>query len=370
MIMDIQLQLTDGRFNPRDKNKVITFKHKSRVVLGRDDRCDFTLPCKQKLISRLHARLDKKGRDVVITDMSANGTFLNSEAEPIGQNKGMLLRCGDTIRIGDYVLTFWSRQALLDLHSVSPVPARPAAVTLAQSINGVAGSQPAASQTTQIPEDWNTPVKKMVPRPSTTGYSNRQFVDGLLKGLGVSNRSVICEQLTAEQMVVIGRCLRAALNGMHKQRDYIDKIKGSLLPTSSTAKKKYNLSAEVNAFLKKMLDNDNADQSILPLQLVEYHKALIDDQSAIYKSFNKAIDAFREELSPLNIEATFQECRAKDSKITCRLLPDIGRWDTYKRLWGEKCVNFKRIIQAHFAENMKALEFKRAQQSRDERPSR
>jgi len=65
------------------------------VLLGRSDQC--TLRLTDGSVSRLHARIDRKGSDYVITDLdSANGLFLGDR-----RIKEHVLRRGDDLFLGD-----------------------------------------------------------------------------------------------------------------------------------------------------------------------------------------------------------------------------------------------------------------------------
>ena len=69
------------------------------VIVGRSpEEADLCL--NNPKVSRLHARIDVKGRDKILVDMnSSNGTYLNDERMKAGQ--AYILHTGDTIRIAD-----------------------------------------------------------------------------------------------------------------------------------------------------------------------------------------------------------------------------------------------------------------------------
>ncbi len=77
-----------------------TFEITELASIGRDDACAVRLEGKH--ISRIHARMEKRGDAMVIRDNgSRNGIFVN------GQNvKESILRAGDEIEIGEHVLVF------------------------------------------------------------------------------------------------------------------------------------------------------------------------------------------------------------------------------------------------------------------------
>ncbi|MBL8350410.1 MAG: type VI secretion system-associated FHA domain protein TagH [Burkholderiaceae bacterium] len=73
------------------------------VTVGRDpDKCDWVLPDPRRNLSRTHFRLEQLAGAWQVRDLSANGTFLNEEPEPIGRECLRMLRRGDRLRLGDY----------------------------------------------------------------------------------------------------------------------------------------------------------------------------------------------------------------------------------------------------------------------------
>jgi type VI secretion system FHA domain protein len=76
---------------------------KDRAFIGRATENDIALPDSEKRVSSKHARLDRQGTTLQITDLgSTNGTFVNGrKLEP---NSGVDLKDGDRISIGLYSL--------------------------------------------------------------------------------------------------------------------------------------------------------------------------------------------------------------------------------------------------------------------------
>ena len=72
------------------------------VTVGRGANCDWILPDPQRSLSRLHCRLELLAGDWQVRDLSAYGTFLNADADPIGRECLRPLRQGDRLRLGDY----------------------------------------------------------------------------------------------------------------------------------------------------------------------------------------------------------------------------------------------------------------------------
>ena len=78
----------------------------AQVVIGRDPACDVQLDYAQ--VSGRHARIDVKGGNFVLTDLSsANGTWVNGQ-----RVRNRILRPGDVIGLGPYRFTFTPDQTL------------------------------------------------------------------------------------------------------------------------------------------------------------------------------------------------------------------------------------------------------------------
>jgi len=94
---------------PKNRNfkKELVF-HKFPILIGRDSQNDIQLEDKNKIISRVHAKLINNNDIIEIIDLgSRNYTFLNSEK--IKAQIGYALNENDTFMIGDYKFS-WSVQ--------------------------------------------------------------------------------------------------------------------------------------------------------------------------------------------------------------------------------------------------------------------
>lgn len=84
---------------PRELDAPLSFDRVSEgeCILGRDAECSVRLPSVD--VSRRHARLQREGGSVVLTDLSSrNGTFVNGRAVPSAR-----LGRGDVVRLGGCV---------------------------------------------------------------------------------------------------------------------------------------------------------------------------------------------------------------------------------------------------------------------------
>src|SRR5580658_9904707 len=70
--------------------------------VGRGPDVDWVLPDPDRLLSKRHFAVAYLGGAWQIADTSTNGTYLNSEGDPIGRGATRSLRDGDRVRLGAY----------------------------------------------------------------------------------------------------------------------------------------------------------------------------------------------------------------------------------------------------------------------------
>lgn len=399
--MDIQLKpIQKPSSNITLSDGGISFKNCDVVIIGREPNCDLTLECDQKIISRQHARISKFGNAFKLTDTSANGTYINDHSQPLGNGNSIKILNNDVIRLGDYALKVNFANDLTSPKSSKPKPAlkmddnkrrqilhqkklnalksgtyKKEKTSTRQSAKALGKlNESFAPPNVTIPENWDTSpgpkketlttqIPNKLTKPISFSEQDTALLKNLMKGLGISTENTETT-LTNDNMLALGRCLRASIAGMIKQRDQSDKIKSKLCFDDNNLLKALNYSSFANFkttedFLQKLLSDQQKTHTEFPLEVIKSQKELMEDQVVIYKSYNKAIDSFREELSPFTIETLFQEKQKGKTNLAEKLVPSIGKWDIYKKQWSEKCLNFKSIIKKNFEENIKPLHQKR-----------
>jgi type VI secretion system FHA domain protein len=71
-------------------------------VMGRGTECDWPLRDPDRVLSKRHCAVEYLSGAWQVRDLSTNGTFLNSGAEPVGRDQVRVLRDGDRLRLGAY----------------------------------------------------------------------------------------------------------------------------------------------------------------------------------------------------------------------------------------------------------------------------
>lgn len=75
------------------------------LSIGRGERNDWVLRDPERSISKAHCVISGEDGDFVLTDLSTNGVFINGARTPTTRDSRTVLTDGDSIRLGDYVIT-------------------------------------------------------------------------------------------------------------------------------------------------------------------------------------------------------------------------------------------------------------------------
>lgn len=71
-------------------------------TFGRSNKCDWSLPDPERILSSIHARIVCQGDTYFLIDESTNGTFLAGEAVPIGRSRSVAIADGMIFVAGRY----------------------------------------------------------------------------------------------------------------------------------------------------------------------------------------------------------------------------------------------------------------------------
>ena len=106
------------------------------LTVGRGDSNDLVLPDPDQLLSRNHCVIEDHNGNVVVVDLSSNGTFLNYSKIPLGRTPTPLNN-GDVLSIGNYEMVVEIRSDLADVGDMIAAPAAQAAAS-----HGIAENAP------------------------------------------------------------------------------------------------------------------------------------------------------------------------------------------------------------------------------------
>ena len=114
------------------------------LTIGRGAENDWTMPDPERVISKLHCRVDRTADGYVLTDCSTNGVFVNGAAAPVGKGMTATLADGDTLRMGDYEIAV----------SLSGAPAGAAAPSASPTPQPASSPRPLPDAGAAGDDDW------------------------------------------------------------------------------------------------------------------------------------------------------------------------------------------------------------------------
>lgn len=92
------------------------------LTVGRGDSNDLVLPDPDQLLSRTHCVIEDHNGNVVVVDLSSNGTFLNYSKIPLGRTPTPLNN-GDVLCVGNYEMVVEIRNELAEVGDMIAAPA-------------------------------------------------------------------------------------------------------------------------------------------------------------------------------------------------------------------------------------------------------
>lgn len=106
------------------------------LTVGRGPANDLVLPDPDRMLSKNHCVIEDHNGNIVIVDLSTNGTFLNYSRIPLGRTPTPLNN-GDVLSVGGYELVVEIRDELADIADLMAQPAAQAPVS-----HGIADNAP------------------------------------------------------------------------------------------------------------------------------------------------------------------------------------------------------------------------------------
>lgn len=98
------------------------------LTIGRGDSNDLVLPDPDQLLSRNHCVIEDHNGNLVVVDLSSNGTFLNYSKIPLGRTPTPLNN-GDVLCVGNYEMVVEIRSELAEVGDMIAAPAAQASAS-------------------------------------------------------------------------------------------------------------------------------------------------------------------------------------------------------------------------------------------------
>jgi type VI secretion system FHA domain protein len=77
---------------------------RGQLTIGRAEAADWVLSDAERLLSKLHCRIEVRNDRFVLIDTSTNGVFVNESSSPLGNGGEKTLEDGDRLQLGRYTL--------------------------------------------------------------------------------------------------------------------------------------------------------------------------------------------------------------------------------------------------------------------------
>lgn len=103
LIMAIKLRVISDHYRDLGEQRSRVFGVNGGTI-GRAPDNDWVLPDPSRVVSGHHCEIEYRGGSFWLKDTSTNGVFVNDSDEPVSETGPIILRDGDRLSIGDYML--------------------------------------------------------------------------------------------------------------------------------------------------------------------------------------------------------------------------------------------------------------------------
>ncbi len=339
--------------------------------IGRAGNNEWVLPDPERYLSGHHALIEHRGGHWYIVDTSSNGTFLNHSTVPLGRDNAHVIRDGDHVRMGEYVMLVTVTQendfppdddsvAALDLAAEAdfalathgdlgaeldlkgliadpmpppdPAPERAAPVEARVEPLRVAD---AYGQTVSLGGAVRNVAPRAVPgRPSPPAGGHSLAVLAFFRGAGLDPTSLTIEQAHAA-LTLAGQLLREMALGLmtnHKQRTEVTGrfriAETGVLPAEQNP---LSAATSVDEALTRLF-GPRSSRFMLPLEAVRasFNELKRHDQ-ATQVAMQDALADYLGRLAPAQLELQFSEALNRSGPLPAD--PRQAYWDMYGEIY-------------------------------------
>nr|WP_281423969.1 FHA domain-containing protein [Oceanobacter mangrovi] len=391
----MELKLIAHRTDTRFKREIALGQ--SDVKIGRNPDCQMSLPCDQKIVSRVHAIVRYDNGNYLLEDAgSANGIYLVSKGSNLSPRQQHLLKPGELFNIGPFQLQV---SADVSIPPQKPQLKKATREVLADPVRKPA--QPGNSETTVftasgsdhftppaalIPENWDLPAEAVsapVDEPTRKADQQRRadvlsfnqqqhkLVASLLKGMRIGDQLQAAD-VNADQLEVIGQTLRVladtTLKALHAQRE----LKSRLCLDAPAVARELSKDPvcdipDGDALIKILLDSRHSSRKSIPSILLHSTEAMIEDQQALEQQTVEAIALATNSLAPEQVELAYAQQPQPESglqqanlKFRNKLSPAAQRWAFYEKYWPRANDRIRDDIHKAFEKRILQLTARRA----------
>ncbi|HEX4917264.1 MAG TPA: type VI secretion system-associated FHA domain protein [Limnobacter sp.] len=312
-------------------------------TVGRAEHCALVLEDPSRFISREHARVECRGAALVWIDIGTNVSSLNGLAMVTGQPS--VLKAGDLIRIGDYLLTLQAVHGGLAELPTSPV-AQPLPIFEcpgeALNIDDLLADIAPPSASRAEPIELDAPVlahrffvgqsasnPEVEPQTfsSVTPQVNTTLLQLASRSLGLPHGHVLSEQELQTMSRLFRLCIQHCLNLLAARRSYRGELGASVTTIMATANNPLKLAATLEEAVGRLLRP--ADQGYMEADeaLVQAFDDILHHMQGSVLDMQKLIQGWRKQLSPQAIEAEMAESGGLTNAV--EWMRKAKAWDLY-----------------------------------------
>lgn len=360
-------------------------------IIGRGGDCDWVLACPDKLISRRHAVVTFEQGRFWLYDASANGVFHNGSVEPIGTGWRVPVEEGDEFRMGEFLIQASLQEAGPAVAEPAGVGAAAPAVPAPQPPVPVAAplplplaprptppSAPASlpafgvdeafrPPTVTIPEDWDLELDLPGPALAPAVEVSRR-----LSAVDASASQALWEalapeidappaELTPEVVRVLGRCLRAAVEGLLAlQAEYAaveTRVAGNVSDAAAPAEGAE--APDAAGFCRQLLEDPYAEERVE--ELVQLMAALRGRHAGMAQAFASSVETIIEQFAPEKFDKRWarhkaaEAARAPVARVKDKLVKNAGFHGFYHAWHQEQRANGYRAVHQLFEKKFLSL---------------
>ncbi|WP_394203338.1 type VI secretion system-associated FHA domain protein TagH [Shewanella waksmanii] len=405
--MELALEIVSyHRLSPEQvSNKRLT----ESMTLGRSQNNDWHLPDPEKVVSGVHARIDKQHDGFYLSDLSTNGLFVNRAVEALGKERQHKLVDGDLLTFGDYEVKVsaigadaasnetWNESSLAGGDSLPVSRSQPQVTGLAvASVLHNASQTPGRSVSSEsdtsslqpmqapsvhpdlqdhiqlpkhaIPEAWEQSFESLSEPESIGGHQTdnhspnhqtaaqpKQAVDldsgdmkAFFDGLGVAKEqlpSVVSDALLFE----MGQSMKMMLEGLMATLRQRSALKNQYRINQTTFQQQENNPLKFSASIDDVFQNLFLRRSSTFLSSKQAISAAFNDarkhDEAFIAGASGAMQGLLTQLDPLKVEQQLAHLSVVESLIPGQ--KQTKYWRFYKSLYEDMCSDFKQ--QGHGA---------------------
>lgn len=312
-------------------------------TVGRAEHCALVLDDPSRFISREHARVEIRGGMLVWVDSGTNVSSLNGQAMVSGQPS--VLKSGDLIRIGDYLLTLRVKPGgLCDFPAATVAQAPPAFECPSDALNIddlLAELAPPPEARAEVP-NWDAPVlahrffvgqadaPAQAASPVVTPTNQAIHADVLQlagQALGLPAGHALSEVELQTMSRLFRLCIEHCMVLLAARRSYRGELGGAVTTIRATANNPLKLAATPQDALGRLLRPAAQGYMESDEALTQAFEDILQHMQGSVLDMQNLVQGWRKHLSPQAIEAVLANTGGLSNAV--ELVRKARAWDLF-----------------------------------------